>query len=446
MARWIAFLVLALALWQGVARADGPSTEQLSQALTAQLAAADAQHRLERGQLQNQETRAQADYQKQHIACGNNRGCQEEAVRQYQQQLREIEKQRVDADMRWRIARARILVANQVAGLGAGDTEADCIRPVTADALKQRLAAADARHVQERERLQEREYRAQADYQKAHIDCSAQPGSGAAACDRKAVAALEQARREIAQARVDVDEAWREARNTAQTEASVQRMLSQADQDKYRAGVQAGVGGCIAQAASPLWTDNTAGIRIGTALAAGRIAALANMAGLAAVPGTLVSLKAVLCGPPAPSQNVDPYARGQEDGEAYCKWAGSLAAGGIARSRAPLLAVAPEGATMLKEALGYLKQAAPAQRIGLFQQFADQIAAATGGSWTASRVDLEGGGAIFAGEAGEALVFDPAGQMFRGRVGNLGTGPDAQFNFGPGGTLVPNYPKLRPIQ
>jgi len=56
---------------------------------------------------------------------------------------------------------------------------------------------------------------------------------------------------------------------------------------------------------------------------------------------------------------------------------------------------------------------------------------------------LTDGGTMFSGDGGEALVFDPQGNMFRGSASNTG-GPEAQFSFGKGGRLTPNYANLRP--
>ena len=411
-------------------------------------AALDAQHQAERGQLANEEIRATADYQKQMVGCGTDRGCKEAATRQYHQRLREIEKKIIDADARWRIARARLAAANRIADLNPSDATGQCVRPLGAGSQQAALDAADATHVADRERVEEQQIQAAADHQKAEVDCEGEPPAGRAGCKERALAAYHQAVSRLEQQALEVDERWREARNTIQVINQAKRAAAAGHEDSlYRQGVQAGIVACAKQGASPLWTDPAAGVRIGSALALGRSAQLANLAGLAAVPGTLQSLQAAVCGPPAASQDPDPYLRGQQDGEAYCKWAAKLASGAIARTRAPLLAVVPDdGGKMLGEAMGYLKAAEPAQRIDLFQQFADQITAATGGGWTARRFALQAGGAMFVGDKiGETLVIDPAGNMFRGRIGNVGAGPDAQFNFGPGGTLVPNYPQLRPI-
>jgi len=51
----------------------------------------------------------------------------------------------------------------------------------------------------------------------------------------------------------------------------------------------------------------------------------------------------------------------------------------------------------------------------VFRQFAKQITAATKGGWNAAEFSAKNGN-VFAGEGGEALVFDAAGKMFRGHL------------------------------
>jgi hypothetical protein len=73
---------------------------------------------------------------------------------------------------------------------------------------------------------------------------------------------------------------------------------------------------------------------------------------------------------------------------------------------------------MLGEAIGHLRAAAPSLRVQMFSKFVDQITRATFGQWNATNVNALNG-VVFAGEGGEVLAFDAAGNMFRGlwRIG-----------------------------
>ena len=446
------FLAIVVLLRVGAAAgADRPTAEQLSQELQQQLAAVNAQHILAIAPLQNERTRAQADYQKALTDCGaGNTACKNERTEEMLRRLREIDKRQVDAEAQRDVLRLRIVAANQLAGLSDPGGDPACVRPVGAGSQQAALDAAEAEHIRAVELVKEAEVQANAANRKAQIDCTALAPGAQSDCKKQADtryrAALDAANKQ----RIDADERWTERKTIIFAIAAAKRAAAKGQEEPlYRQGIQVGIANCMGKAASPLWSDPGAGVKIGTALAAGNILRLANLAGVAAVPGTLQSLQAVICGPPQASANDDPYERGQEDGEAYCKWAGQVAAGGIARTRAPLLDVDPtgNGGKMLGQAIGLLKAAPPAERVGLFQQFADQIAAATQGGWTATRQDLPNGDTIFFGQRqGEALVFDPAGQMFRGRLIDAGSGPAAPFTFGPGGTLIPNYGALRPVR
>ncbi|WP_394834479.1 hypothetical protein LVJ94_49095 [Pendulispora rubella] len=70
---------------------------------------------------------------------------------------------------------------------------------------------------------------------------------------------------------------------------------------------------------------------------------------------------------------------------------------------------------MLGEALGHLRRLPGGERVSAFRQFARQITKATNGQWSA-KVASASNATVFAGEGGEALVFDPAGNMFRGQL------------------------------
>jgi hypothetical protein len=71
---------------------------------------------------------------------------------------------------------------------------------------------------------------------------------------------------------------------------------------------------------------------------------------------------------------------------------------------------------------------------------AKQITRATAGQWSAAEVSATNG-TIFAGEGGEALVFDSAGNIFRGSLADR-----AAFAFGQGGAITIAYELLRRLQ
>jgi len=99
-----------------------------------------------------------------------------------------------------------------------------------------------------------------------------------------------------------------------------------------------------------------------------------------------------------------------------------------------------QGREMLREAVGHLSKMSGSDRVGAFKDFAGQIADATKGAWTASQ-QAATNGTVFAGEQGEALVFDAAGNMFRGNLANT-----AAFVTQKGGELLVNYDQLKPLQ
>jgi hypothetical protein len=101
----------------------------------------------------------------------------------------------------------------------------------------------------------------------------------------------------------------------------------------------------------------------------------------------------------------------------------SYAARGI-----PALMKGP-GGKMLGEAVGHLRNLPGAQRVGAFEKFAAQITEATKGQWSAKSFNAVNA-RVFAGEGGEALVFDAAGNMFRGNLADR-----AAFAFREGGQI-----------
>ena len=115
------------------------------------------------------------------------------------------------------------------------------------------------------------------------------------------------------------------------------------------------------------------------------------------------------------------------------------ACGGAAASGLPALMKGP-GGKMLGQAVGHLKGMSGAQRVGAFRQFAGQITSSTNGQWSAKELAARNA-TIFAGEGGEALVFDAAGNMFRGQLADR-----AAFAFVEGGQIEVNYSLLRALQ
>jgi hypothetical protein len=97
------------------------------------------------------------------------------------------------------------------------------------------------------------------------------------------------------------------------------------------------------------------------------------------------------------------------------------------------------GGKMLGEAVGHLKGLPGAQRVAAFENFAAQITKATNGQWTAKAFNATNA-RVFAGEGGEALVFDAAGNMFRGNLSNR-----AAFAFGEGGSITVAFDLLKAL-
>lgn len=79
---------------------------------------------------------------------------------------------------------------------------------------------------------------------------------------------------------------------------------------------------------------------------------------------------------------------------------------------------------MLGQALGYLKGMPRLERAAAFREFAAQITAATRGAWQSTESAAQNA-VIFAGRMAEALVFDAAGNMFRGNLTNRAAFPFA---------------------
>lgn len=65
-----------------------------------------------------------------------------------------------------------------------------------------------------------------------------------------------------------------------------------------------------------------------------------------------------------------------------------------------------------------IQPTARATKAELFQQFASDLEARTGGTWQAARIDTTDGGTAFVGRQGEIVVFAPDGSVFRGRLGS----------------------------
>lgn len=117
------------------------------------------------------------------------------------------------------------------------------------------------------------------------------------------------------------------------------------------------------------------------------------------------------------------------------------AAGGLAGARGLAARLTPNssGGRMLGEAVGKLRGMVNSERVGAFRGFAKQIQGATKGQWSAR--EFQGtNGTVFAGEGGEALVFDSKGGMFRGNLAD-----DSAFVRGDKGALTIAYDKLREL-
>lgn len=93
---------------------------------------------------------------------------------------------------------------------------------------------------------------------------------------------------------------------------------------------------------------------------------------------------------------------------------------------------------MLGQAIKHVQglKGTAAQRADLFESLAGQISQLSKGSWTTSRGIATEGSHVFLGKAGEALVINPAGQLFRGSLQGGGVG------LGPGGRYVVDFAKL----
>lgn len=95
------------------------------------------------------------------------------------------------------------------------------------------------------------------------------------------------------------------------------------------------------------------------------------------------------------------------------------------------------GGKMLGEAIGHLRNIPGAQRVQAFENFAAQITKATNGQWSAKAFNATNA-RVFAGEGGEALVFDSTGNMFRGSLSDR-----AAFMFRDGGQIEVIFSALR---
>jgi hypothetical protein len=120
---------------------------------------------------------------------------------------------------------------------------------------------------------------------------------------------------------------------------------------------------------------------------------------------------------------------------------GLLGVGGAAGAAPPIATLTQgNGREMFRQAVGQLQQMAGSARVDAFRNFAGQIADKTRGQWSAAEQAAKNG-TVFAGEGGEALVFDAAGNMFRGSLSNA-----AAFVIQKGGELLVNYEKLTPLK
>lgn len=75
---------------------------------------------------------------------------------------------------------------------------------------------------------------------------------------------------------------------------------------------------------------------------------------------------------------------------------------------------------MLGQAMGHLKgmKGSAADKANAFEQMASQISQKSVANWSAARGLGSDGSHVFLGEAGEALVISPQGQVFRGSLGS----------------------------
>ncbi|MFO0613184.1 MAG: RHS repeat-associated core domain-containing protein [Polyangiaceae bacterium] len=118
--------------------------------------------------------------------------------------------------------------------------------------------------------------------------------------------------------------------------------------------------------------------------------------------------------------------------------AGSIARACSAARGLPTLTKGP-GKRMFGEALKHLRALSGRQRVDAFKNFASQITEATNGQWSAKSFDATNA-QVFAGEGGEALVFDSAGEMFRGHLSDR-----AAFSLGDGGSVTVDFSLLKPL-
>ena len=108
-------------------------------------------------------------------------------------------------------------------------------------------------------------------------------------------------------------------------------------------------------------------------------------------------------------------------------------------STVPKLTKGPNN-QMLRDAIGHVKalKGDAKQKADLFENLAGQINKLSGGGWSASRSVATDGSHVFLGEAGEVLVIDSAGALFRGSA------TKGAVVFGSRGTTV-NFALLRGI-
>lgn len=130
------------------------------------------------------------------------------------------------------------------------------------------------------------------------------------------------------------------------------------------------------------------------------------------IAGAVITVFVLTMGMEAPSDTKEAPANVLGMGLAVAGLRG-LPAGGMCRAAAeslPALTPGP-GGKMLGEAVGHLRGMPGAKRVGAFRQFSGEITKETAGQWSAKELAAKNA-TIFAGEGGEALVFDGAGNMF----------------------------------
>ena len=96
---------------------------------------------------------------------------------------------------------------------------------------------------------------------------------------------------------------------------------------------------------------------------------------------------------------------------------------------------------MLGQAVKHVKELSgtAAEKATLLEKLTPQITELSGDSWTAVRGAGVDGSHVFLGGAGEGLIINPAGQLFRGRLQSGGMGI-----AGPG-KYVLDFTKPRPL-